>query len=179
MKKVIFTLLLYFPFLLASEISVSISEAVMNDYLTLVGDFKDVSEDEDLQIIWMLENPRVKFENGDALFLVNANFTHGQLNIRKDIKRRIDIQFNSQKNRVQLIITNPVIRMERNGAILGELDISDIYQSDFVFSGPMLKNDSFTIKTAEGKERFDVTTQDPIITIESGVIKIAIDLLYE
>jgi hypothetical protein len=43
----------------------------------------------------------------------------------------------------------------------------------------MLINDSFTIKTAEGKERFDVTTQDPIITIESGVIEIAIDLLYE
>jgi hypothetical protein len=173
MKKIIFTLLLYFPFLLAGEISVSISEAVMNDYLTLVGDFKDVSEDDDLQIIW------VKFENGDALFLVNANFTHGQLNIRKDIKLKIDIQFNSRKNTVQLIITDPVINMERNGEILGELDISDIYQSDFVFSGPMLKNDSFTIKTAEGKERFDVTTQDPIITIESGVIKIAIDLLYE
>jgi hypothetical protein len=69
--------------------------------------------------------------------------------------------------------------MERNGEILEELDISDIYQSDFVFSGPMLINDSFTIKTTEGKEKFDVTTQDPIITIESGVIEIAIDLLYE
>ena len=53
MKKTIITLLLYFPFLLADEISVSISETVMNDYLTLVGDFKDVSEDEDLQIIWI------------------------------------------------------------------------------------------------------------------------------
>ena len=169
MKKTIITLLLYFPFLLAGEISVSISETVMNDYLTLVGDFKDVSEDDDIQIIWMLENPRIKFEN----------FTHGQLNIRKDIKLKIDIQFNSRKNTVQLIITDPVIKMERNGEILGELDISDIYQSDIVFSGPMLINDSFTIKTAEGKERFDVTTQDPIITIESGVIEIAIDLLYE
>ena len=55
MKKSIFTLLLYFPFLLADEISISISEAVMNDYLTLVGDFKDVSEDDELSIIWMLE----------------------------------------------------------------------------------------------------------------------------
>ena len=179
MKKFIFTLILSAPFLFAGKVSVSISEIVVNDYLALVGEFKDVSENEDLQIIWMLENPRVKFENGDALFLVNANFTHGQLNIRKDIKRRIDIQFNSRKNRVQLIITNPVIRMERNGAILGELDISDIYQPDLVFSGPMLVNDSFTIKTVEGKEKFDVTTQDPIITIESGVIEIAIDLLYE
>ena len=179
MKKTIFTLLLYFPFLLAGEISVAISEAVMNDYLTLVGDFKDVSEEDDLQIIWMLENPRVKFENGRPLFLVHANFTHGQLNIRKDIKLKIDIQFNSRKNTVQLIITDPVIKMERNGEILEELDISDIYQSDFVFPGPLPINDSFTIKTAEGKEKFDVTTQDPIITIESGVIEIMIDLLYE
>jgi hypothetical protein len=179
MKKIIFTLLLYFPFLLAGEISVSISGAVMNDYLTLVGDFKDVLEDDDIQIIWMLENPQFKFENGEALFLVNANFTHGQLNIRKDIKLKIDIQFNPRKNTVKLIITDPVIKMERNGEILGELDISDIYQSDIVFSGPMLINDSFTIKTAEGKEKFDVTTQDPIITIESGVIEISIDHLYE
>ena len=179
MKKTIFTLFFYFPFLLAGEISVSISESVMNNYLTLVGDFKEVSDEDDFQIIWMLENPRVKFENGDALFLVHANYTHGQLNIRKDIKLKIDIQFNSRKNTVQLIIADPVIRMERNGGILGELDISDIYQSDFVFSGPMLINDSFTIKTAEGKEKFDATTQDPIITIESGVIEIAIDLLYE
>ena len=96
MKKFIFTLLLYFPFLLADEISISISEAVMNDYLTLVGDFKDVSEDDELSIIWMLENPRVKFENGEALFLVHANFTHRQLNIRKDIKLKIDIHFNSR-----------------------------------------------------------------------------------
>jgi len=179
MKNSIFTLLLYFPFLLADEISISISEAVMNDYLTLVGDFKDVSKDDELSIIWMLENPRVKFENGEALFLVHANFTHGQLNIRKDIKLKIDIQFNSRKNTVKLIVTDPVIKMERNGNILGELDISDIYQCNFVFSGPMLINDSFTIKTAEGKEKFDVNTQDPIITIESGVIEIAIDLLYE
>ena len=179
MKKTIFTLLFYFPILLAGEISVSISEAVMNDYLALVGDFKDVSDEDDFQIIWMLENPRVKFENGEALFLVHANFTHEQINIRKDIKLKIDIQFNARKNTVQLIITDPVIRMERNGEILGELDISDIYQSDFVFPGPMPINDSFTIKTAEGKEKFNVTTQDPIITIESGVIKIAIDLFYE
>ena len=179
MKKIICIVLLYFPFLLADEISVSISETVMNDYLTLVGDFKDVSEYDDLQIIWMLENPRVKFENGEALFLVHANYTHEQLNIRKDIKLKIDIQFNSRKNTVQLIITDPVIKMERNGEILGELDISDIYQSDFVFPGPLLINDSFTIKTSEGKERFDVITQDPIITIESGVIEIMIDLLYE
>jgi len=179
MKKSILTLLLYLPFLLADEISISISEAVMNDYLTLVGDFKDVSEDDELSIIWMLENPRVKFENGEALFLVHANFTHGQLNIRKDIKLKIDIQFNSRKNTVKLIITDPVIKMERNGEILGELDITDIYQSDFVFSGPMLINDSFTIKTAEGKEKYNVTTQDPIINIESSVIEIAIDLLYE
>ncbi|HJN97762.1 MAG TPA: hypothetical protein QGF51_02180, partial [Candidatus Marinimicrobia bacterium] len=109
----------------------------------------------------------------------HANYTHGQLNIRKDIKLKIDIQFNSRKNTVQLIITDPVIKMERNGEILGELDISDIYQSDFVFPGPLLINDSFTIKTSEGKERFDVITQDPIITIESGVIEIMIDLLYE
>ena len=151
----------------------------MNDYLTLVGNFKDVSEDDDLSIIWMLENPRVKFENGEALFLVHANFPHRQLNIRKDIKLKIDIQFNSRKNTVKLNITDPVIKMERNGEILGELDISDIYQSDFVFSVPTLINDSFTIKTAEGKKKFDVTTQDPIITIESGVIEIGIDLLYE
>ena len=179
MKKIIFTLILSAPFLLAGEVSVSISEIFVNDYLALVGEFKDVSEEDGVQTIWTIQNPRVKFDDGNALFLANANFTLGQLNIRKDIKRRIDIQFNSRKNRVQLIITNPVIRMERNGAILGELDISDIYQPDLVFSGPMLVNDSFTIKTVEGKEKFDVTTQDLIITIESGVIEIAIDLLYE
>jgi len=136
MKNNIFILLLYFPFLLADEISVSISEAVMNDYLTLVGDFKDVSEYDDLQIMWMLENPRVKFENGEALFLVHANFTHGQLNIRKDIKLKIDIQFNSRKNTVQLIITDPVIKMERNGEILEELDISDIINPILFFPDP-------------------------------------------
>ena len=179
MKKIIFTLILSAPFLLAGEVSVSISEIVVNDYLALVGEFKDVSEGDGVQTIWTIQNPRVKFDDGNALFLANADFTLGQLNIRKDIKRRIDIQFNSRKNRVQLIITNPVIRMERNGAILGELDISDIYQPDLVFPGPMLINDSFTLKTAEGKEKFDVTTQDPIITIESGAIKIAIDLHYK
>jgi hypothetical protein len=179
MKKIIFTLFLSAPFLLAGEVSVSISEIVVNDYLALVGEFKDVSEEDEVQTIWTIQNPRVKFDDGNALFLANADFTFGQLNIRKDIKRRIDIQFNSRKNRVQLIITKPVIRMERNGAILGELDISDIYQPDLVFSGPMLVNDSFTIKTVDGKEKFDVTTQDLIITIESGVIEITIDLLYE
>jgi len=43
----------------------------------------------------------------------------------------------------------------------------------------MLINDSFTLKTTEGKEKFDVTTHDPIITIEKGEIKIAIDLHYK
>ncbi len=79
MKKIIFTLFLSAPFLLAGEVSVSISEIVVNDYLALVGEFKDVSEEDEVQTIWTIQNPRVKFDDGNALFLANADFTLGQL----------------------------------------------------------------------------------------------------
>jgi len=104
MKKILPALLYSLTFLIGGEISVSISEDLVNEYLKLIGNYQIMTGKKGDQATWTINNPRVKFQYGKAVFLTTILFKKGKTDIKKDIKRNIDVEYNSNKNTLKLVI---------------------------------------------------------------------------
>jgi hypothetical protein len=179
MNKFLPVLLFSLTFLIGGEISVSISEDLVNEYLNLIGNYQIVTGKKDNQATWTINNPRVKFQYGKAVFLTTILFEKGKTDIKKDIKRNIDVKYNSNKNTLKLVITDSLIKMERRGNVLGKIDLGSIYQSGLIFPGPKPSIDSFKLKTKEGRVKIHISTRNSHIYFEKDVIRLALDLEYE
>ena len=179
MKKFLPALLCSLTFLLGGEISVSISEDLVNEYLNLIGNYQIVTGKKGDQATWTINNPRVKFQYGKAVFLTTILFEKGKTDIKKDIKRNIDVEYNSNKNTLKLVITDSLIKMERRGNVLGKIDLGSIYQSGLIFPGPKPSIDSFKLKTKRGKLKIRINIRESYVYFEKDIIRFALDLEYE
>ena len=179
MKKFLTALLFSLTLLIGGEISVSISEDLVNEYLNLIGNHKIMTGKKNNQATWIIKNPRVKFQYGKAVFLTTILFKKGKTEIKKDIKRNIDVEYNSNKNTLKLIITDSLIKMERRGKVLGKIDLGSIYQSGLIFPGPKPNVDSFKLKTKMGKIKISISTRKSYVYYEKNIIRFALDLEYE
>ncbi len=178
--KIILTIFSYlFTFLIGGEISISISEDLVNEYLELIGNHQIVTGKKGNQATWTINNPRAKFQQGKAVFLSTILFEKGMTNIRKDIKRIINVDYNSKKNTLKLVITDSLIKMEKRGNVLGKINLGSIYQTGLIFPGPKPSINSFKLKTKEGRVKIHINTQDSHVYFEKDVIRLALDLGYK
>ena len=67
---IIFSLLASSVF--SGEISVSISEELVNDYLRLIGDHQIPKGKSGNKALWTIKDPQVKFEEGSAEFVASV-----------------------------------------------------------------------------------------------------------
>jgi len=178
MKQIIFSTILIFKILHGGEVSTTISEIVVNEYFTLVGDHQIFGGKKESQALWSIKNPRVKFNEGSAEFLATVLFEKNKVHIKKDIKKDIDVYYDEKLNEVQLLIKNALVKMERRGNVLGKLDLSQIYQTGLVFSGPKPPIDFFKMKTKLGKIKFDILIKEERVYFESGQVRFALDVDY-
>jgi hypothetical protein len=178
MKKIIYSSLLIFTVLNAGEVSTVISESIVNEYFNILGDHQIFAGKKGSQALWSIKNPRVRFNEGSAEFLATVMFEKDKVHIKKDIKRSIEVGYNDKLNEVQLLIANALVKMERRGKILGKLDLSLIYQTGLVFSGPKPPIDFFKMKTKLGKIKFDILVKDETIYFENGQVRFALDIDY-
>ena len=88
-KKITIILLLSISIIFGSEISISISENLVNDYLKLIGNHEVPKGPKNDQAIWSIKNPEVKFEHGSAEFFTTITYKKGKTNIKKSIKKNI------------------------------------------------------------------------------------------
>ena len=128
MTKRTYFLLFFFSLSFGGEVSTSISEEIVNEYFTIVGSHQIFAGKKESQSLWSIKNPRVKFRSGKAEFLATVLFEKDRINIKKDIKKEIEVIYNDKKNELQLLIKNAVVKMERRGKVLGKVDLGLIYQ---------------------------------------------------
>ena len=172
-------LLLFFSLLFGGEVSTSISEEIVNEYFNIVGSHQIFAGKKESQSLWSIKNPRVKFKEGKAEFLATVLFEKDRINIKKDIKKDIEIVYDDKKNELQLLIKNALVKMERHGKVLGKVDLGLIYQTGLVFSGPKPAIESFKMKTRLGKIRFDILNGEQNIFYEEGSIRFTMNLDYK
>ena len=108
---IIFSLLASSVF--SGEISVSISEELVNDYLRLIGDHQIPKGKSGNKALWTIKEPQVKFEEGSAEFLASVYYKKGKTNIKKTISKNMYVEYNYDDNIINLMIEEPVIKMER------------------------------------------------------------------
>lgn len=178
MRKLISFTTLVATILYGGEVSTTISEVVVNEYFSIVGDHQIFAGKKESQALWSIKNPRVKFTDGNAEFLATVLFEKEGVHIKKDIKKNIDLEYDEKLNKVQLLIKNSLVKMERRGKILGKLDLSQIYQTGLVFTGPKPPIDFFKMKTRLGKIKFDLLIKNEQVYFEDGQIRFALDIDY-
>ena len=163
----------------ASEISISISEDLVNSYLKIIGNHEIPKGKKGDQAIWSIQDPHVNFEYGSADFLTTITFKKGKTNIKKSVKKKIFVEYSFDNNQVSLLIENPIVKMERKGTVFGKIDLSTFYQSGLKFHGPKPKEKSLKLKTSKGKIKVDMNIKNSIIYFEKNVVRVAIDLEYK
>ena len=162
----------------ASEISVSISEDLVNDYLKIIGNHEIPKGPIGDQGIWSILDPRVEFEYGSADFLTTVTFKKGKINIKKNVKKKIFVEYRFDNNQIALLIEDPLVKMERKGNVYGKIDLSAFYQSGLKFHGPKPKEKTLKLKTSKGKIKVDMNIKKSIIYFEENVVRVALDLEY-
>ena len=176
----VITTFLIFSISYGGEISVSISESLVNDYLKLIGDHQIPRGKFDKQVLWSVHNPRVKFLEGSAEFHATVFFKKGKINIKKSVNKNMYVEYNYDKNTIQLMIDEPIIKMERKGESLGRFDLSSLYQKDGLrFQGPRPKQEKIKLKTVKGRINIELNIKKSLIYFEPGVVRVAIDLDYK
>ena len=163
----------------ASEISISISEDLVNNYLKIIGNHQIPKGQKGDQAIWSIQDPRVNFEYGSADFLTTVTFKKGKTNIKKNVTKKIFVEYSFDNNQVSLLIEDPIVRMERKDTVYGKIDLSAFYQSGLKFHGPKPKEKSLKLKTSKGKIKVDMNIKNSIIYFEKNVVRVAIDLEYK
>ena len=132
---------IFFSIIYAGDVSLSISEDLINQYLRIVGEYNTSSKKGEIE--WSVEKPHVKLKDNEAFFLAKVIYKQGLINIRKDVKIILKVKYDLKKNELFLIFGNSIIKMERRGVFLDSIDLRDFYEPKLVFSGPKLKNKSF------------------------------------
>ena len=148
-------LLVFFIFLVrlnSSTVSLTISEDLINNYLDTVGKYKYYSKKDNSE--WIVQNPHVKIQNDEIIFLSKIIYRKGLVNIKKDVKRNLKVNYDLDKNSVKLVFQNSIIYMERRGKRLGILNLKDLYEPKLIFNGPNLKTKSFKINLMKRRKVF-------------------------
>ena len=177
-KSFIVINIFYLSLVLAGEISVSISEGLVNEYLQLIGNHEIPKGKKGDQALWSIKNPYVIFEHGSAEFHSTITFKKGKTNIKKNIKKNIFVEYKYDNNQIRMAIENPIVKMERSGIVYGKIDLSTFYEQGLQFQGPRPKNQTMRIKTSKGKIKVNMNLKKSIIYFEKGVVRVAIDLNY-
>ena len=173
--KTAISCLIYFSSIHAGDVSLSISEDLINEYLKIIGDYKTVQKKDKSE--WAIQNPHVKLKNNEALFLAKVIYKQGLINIRKDIKLSLKVKYNLKKNELFLIFDNSVINMERRGVLLNSIDLKEIYEPKLIFNGPKLKNKYFKTQF-NPKRKVYIKPNFAEIYIENETIDLILNLSF-
>ena len=167
--------LIYFSSMHAGEVSLSISEDLINQYLKVIGNYKTVQKKDKGQ--WSIQNPHVKLKNNEALFLAKVIYKQGLINIRKDIKLNLRVKYDLKKNELFLVFDNSIIDMERRGILLNSIDLKKFYEPKLIFNGPKLKNKYFKTQF-NPKRKIHIKPNFAEIFIENETIDLILNLSF-
>ena len=159
----------------AGDVSLSISEDLINQYLKVIGDYKTIQKENKPE--WAIQNPHVKLKNNEAIFLAKVIYKQGLINIRKDIKLRLKVKYDLKKNELFLIFDNSIINMERRGVLLNSIDLKKIYEPKLIFNGPKLKNKYFKTQF-NPKRKIKIKPNFAEIFIENKTIDLILNLSF-
>ncbi len=173
--KIIISYLIYFSSIHAGDVSLSISEDLINQYLKIVGDYNTIPKKNKPE--WSIQNPHVKLKNNEALFLAKVIYKQGLINIRKDIKLNLKVKYDLKKNELFLIFDNSIINMERRGVLLNSIDIKGFYEPKLIFNGPNLKNKYFKTRF-NPKRKVHIKPNFAEIFIENKTIDLILNLSF-
>ncbi|MFC2113844.1 hypothetical protein ACFLRI_00690 [Bacteroidota bacterium] len=161
------------------DMTISISDKMINKVLTAVGAVSDKDEYQLLLIkgtyTWKVENAFIKLEEDKALFIADVIVETGPFHYADKVSGLLDVTYNAKTNKLELQLTHAHLKIKTKilGAekLITTVDLAKYYKTPFVFDGPLSYQDVFEFELPDGsKKKISTIVTSCLIKVNEGAI---------
>ncbi|MCH7612547.1 MAG: hypothetical protein IIB95_00425 [Candidatus Marinimicrobia bacterium] len=186
MKKVMFlcaALTLFSSQGLAGDVTVTISEKTVNEFIAAIGPIKGSGKKRGIKYTWKVKKAEIDFEPGSAQFIALVDLKAGPFKTSNTVKSKVIVTYDSESNKIKMKVEKAIykiyIKILGKKIKVGEVDIAKYYKPKFEFNGPEPVQSVVEVATGKNKVRIiKVTTTNSQLTIEKDRIRTSVDLVY-
>ncbi|MBC8343098.1 MAG: hypothetical protein ISR55_06715 [Bacteroidetes bacterium] len=163
-----------------SDLTISISDQMINKVLAAVGSISDEDEYQLLMIkgkySWLVENTRIKLEENKALFVADVKVKAGPIKYEDRVSGLLDVTYNPKTNKLELKLTHAYLDIKTKifgkEKIITTVDLANYYKAPFVFDGPIDYQEVFEIEMPDKTvKKLKTVVERCNINVKPGVIQ--------
>lgn len=170
------------------DASIVISQDTLNKFLTAIGEVRKTDTFSILglkgEYTWIVKNPRIVLKPGKAQFLadVTVSIKTPSVNYSVPAYGEVSIKYIPGENRINIKVERVAFEVAFSilgkKVVVGEVDISKIYQIAFSFPGPKPFESLVEVTLPDGSKRKIRLESVPVLTVEEGKIVVGSEINY-
>lgn len=168
----------------AQDVSVTISEATVNQLLVAIGPVKGKGKGaQNISYSWTVTEPRVAFTPGAAAFQAKIRVKAKGITLNNRVKGKLQVSYDKQSNKIKMRVVEakfPIkIKLFGKTFKVATVDISKYYQPKFDFNGPEPVQKEVTVDVGGPKPRIiEVTASGHTIRLQQDALTVSVSLAY-
>ncbi len=171
-----------------ADASIVISQDALNKFLLVIGETKKTDTFKILGIngeyTWVVKNPRIVLSAGKAQFLadVTVSLKTPPVNYSVPAHGEVSIKYDPDGNKISIKVEKVGFDVAFNilgkKIVVGEVDLSKIYQIAFSFPGPKPFESLIEVGLPDGGKKKIRLESVPVLTVEDGKIVVGSEMKY-
>ncbi len=168
---------------LAGDVTVTISEKTINEFVAAIGPIKGKGKKQGVKYTWKVKKAEIDFEPGSAQFIASVNLKAGPFKTSSTVKSKVRVTYDGESNIIKMTIEKAIykiyIKILGKKIKVGEVDIAKYYKPKFEFNGPEPVQNVVEVETGKNKIRIiQVTTTNSQLILGKDMIQTSVDLVY-
>ncbi|MBC7320034.1 hypothetical protein H5T89_05260 [bacterium] len=170
------------------DASIVIRQETLNRFLDTIGEVKKTDSFSIIGIkgeyTWTVKNPKIILTAGRARFQaeVTVSFKSLPVNYSTPAYGEVSIRYDSNENKINIKVEKVAFEVAFNvlgkRVVVGEVDISKIYQIAFSFPGPKPFESLVEVSLPDGSRKKIKIESVPVLVIEDGRIVVGSEINY-
>lgn len=171
-----------------ADASIVIRQDTLNKFLATIG---EVKKSDTFSIVgikgeytWIVKNPKIILTDGRALFQadVTVSFKTLPVNYSTPAYGEVSVRYDSNENRINIKVERVAFEVAFNilgkKVVVGEVDISKIYQIAFSFPGPKPFESLVEVNMPDGSRRKIKVESIPVLAIKEGEVVVGSEIRF-
>lgn len=171
-----------------ADASIVIRQDTLNKFLATIG---EVKKSDTFSIVgikgeytWIVKNPKIILTNGRALFQADVSVSFKTLPVSYSTPAygEVSVRYDSNENRINIKVERVAFEVAFNilgkKVVVGEVDISKIYQIAFSFPGPKPFESLVEVNMPDGSKRRIKVESIPVLAINEGEIVVGSEIRF-
>lgn len=171
-----------------ADASIVIRQDTLNKFLATIGEVKKSDTFSIAGIkgeyTWIVKNPKIILTNGRALFQADVSVSFKTLPVSYSAPAygEVSVRYDSNENRINIKVERVAFEVAFNilgkKVVVGEVDISKIYQIAFSFPGPKPFESLVEVNMPDGSKRRIKVESIPVLAINEGEIVVGSEIRF-